>query len=66
MQNPIPFERLLVLLAQFIFMIFYAILYTISYKTAHRMIAYFEEEAVKSYTEYPALVESGQVENVLS
>ena len=45
-------------------MIFYAILYTISYKTAHRMIAYFEEEAVKSYTEYLALVESGKVENV--
>ena len=45
-------------------MIFYAILYTISYKTAHRMIAYFEEEAVKSYTEYLALAESGKVENV--
>jgi ubiquinol oxidase len=57
--QPNLFERLLVLLAQFIFMIFYAILYTVSYKTAHRMIAYFEEEAVKSYTEYLALVESG-------
>ena len=62
--KPNLFERLLVLLAQFIFMIFYAILYTISYKTAHRMIAYFEEEAVKSYTEYLALVENGDVENV--
>ena len=57
-------ERLLVLFAQLIFMIFYAILYTISYKTAHRMIAYFEEEAVKSYTEYLSLVENGDVENV--
>ena len=57
-------ERLLVLFAQLIFMIFYAILYTISYKTAHRMIAYFEEEAVKSYTEYLTLVENGDVENV--
>jgi ubiquinol oxidase len=28
------------------------------------MIAYFEEEAVRSYTDYLALVESGQVENV--
>ena len=62
--KPNLFERLLVLLAQFIFMIFYAILYTVSYKTAHRMIAYFEEEAVKSYTEYLALVENGDVENV--
>ena len=57
-------ERLLVLFAQLIFMIFYAILYVIDYKTAHRMIGYFEEEAVKSYTEYLAMVESGEVENV--
>ena len=62
--QPNIFERLLVLLAQFIFMIFYAILYAIDFKTAHRMIGYFEEEAVKSYTEYLALVESGDVENV--
>ena len=45
-------------------MIFYAVLYAIDFKTAHRMIGYFEEEAVKSYTEYLALVESGDVENV--
>ncbi len=57
-------ERLLVLFAQLIFMVFYAILYVIDYKTAHRMIGYFEEEAVKSYTEYLAMVESGEVENV--
>jgi ubiquinol oxidase len=57
-------ERLLVLLAQFIFMIFYALLYAIDYKTAHRMIGYFEEEAVRSYTDYLAMVESGVVENV--
>tara|TARA_B100000579_G_scaffold117546_4_gene94432 strand:+ start:27612 stop:28205 length:594 start_codon:yes stop_codon:yes gene_type:complete len=57
-------ERWLVLLAQAIFMIFYAILYIFDYKTAHRMIGYFEEEAVRSYTDYLALVESGAVENV--
>tara|TARA_B100002019_G_scaffold191805_1_gene165881 strand:- start:455 stop:1072 length:618 start_codon:yes stop_codon:yes gene_type:complete len=62
--QPNLFERLLVLLAQFIFMIFYAILYAIDFKTAHRMIGYFEEEAVKSYTEYLAMVENGEVENV--
>ena len=27
-------------------MLFYFLIYIISYKTAHRMIAYFEEEAV--------------------
>jgi ubiquinol oxidase len=57
-------ERLLVLIAQVIFMIFYFIIYIISYRLAHKMIAYFEEEAVRSYTDYLALVESGQVENV--
>lgn len=57
-------ERLLVLIAQIIFMIFYFIIYIISYRLAHKMIAYFEEEAVRSYTDYLALVESGQVENV--
>ena len=62
--NPNWFERMLVLLAQGIFMVFYFFLYIISYKTAHRMIAYFEEEAVKSYTDYLQLVENGSVENV--
>ena len=62
--QPNLFERLLVLLAQFIFMIFYAILYAIDFKTAHRMIGYFEEEAVKSYTEYLGMVKNGEVENV--
>ena len=28
------------------------------------MIGYFEEEAVKSYTEYLGMVENGEVENV--
>ena len=62
--QPNIFERLLVLLAQFIFMIFYAILYAIDFKTAHRMIGYFEDEAVKSYTEYLGMVKNGEVENV--
>ena len=62
--KPNWFERYLVLFAQLIFMIFYFMLYVIDYKTAHRMIAYFEEEAVKSYTDYLRLVESGEVENV--
>ena len=62
--KPNWFERYLVLFAQLIFMLFYLVLYVIDYKTAHRMIAYFEEEAVKSYTDYLGLVESGEVENV--
>ena len=62
--KPNWFERYLVLLAQLIFMIFYFIVYVVEFKTAHRMIAYFEQEAVKSYTEYLRLVEEGSIENV--
>ncbi|MAJ80962.1 MAG: oxidase [Porticoccaceae bacterium] len=62
--KPNFFERMLVVVAQVSFGIFYLILYLIDYKTAHKMIAYFEEEAVQSYTEYLALVESGATENV--
>ena len=62
--NPNWFERYLVLFAQAVFFIFYMILYMIDYKTAHRMIGYFEEEAVRSYTDYLAMVENGEVENV--
>ena len=62
--NPNWFERWLVLIAQFTFSIFYLVMYLVDNRTAHRMIAYFEEEAVLSYTEYLELVESGAMENV--
>tara|TARA_Y100000389_G_scaffold204638_1_gene258513 strand:- start:2893 stop:3468 length:576 start_codon:yes stop_codon:yes gene_type:complete len=62
--KPNIFERFLVLIAQLVFMIFYFIIYVVSYRLAHRMIAYFEEEAVRSYTDYLAMVETGQVQNV--
>ena len=62
--KPNLFERILVLLAQIIFMAFYFIIYIISYRLAHRMIAYFEEEAVRSYTDYLTMVENGEVPNV--
>ena len=35
-------------------------------RVAHRMVHYFEEEAVFSYTEYLRLVESGEVENIFA
>lgn len=62
--QPSKLERGLIVLAQFIFWHFYLIMYLISPRTAHMMTHYFEEEAVKSYTEYLALIESGQIENV--
>ena len=62
--KPNWFERWVVLIAQFTFSIFYLVMYLVDNRTAHRMVAYFEEEAVVSYTEYLKLVESGAMENV--
>ena len=62
--KPNLFERFLVITAQAIFMAFYLFMYIFFPKTSHRMIGYFEDEAVKSYTEYLELVESGKVENI--
>ena len=64
--KPNIFERYLVLLAQGIFFNFYFLMYIFFPRVAHRMVHYFEEEAVFSYTEYLRLVESGEVENILA
>ena len=39
-------------------------MYVFAPNTAHKMIAYFEEEAVRSYTEYLSLIAAGTIENV--
>ena len=62
--KPNYFERFIVLFSQMIFGLFYLFMYVIFTRTAHRMIGYFEDEAVKSYTEYLEMVESGKVENI--
>ena len=62
--KPNIFERLLVTSAQIVFGLFYLFMYVFFTRTAHRMIGYFEDEAVKSYTEYLELVESGKVANI--
>jgi ubiquinol oxidase len=62
--KPNWFERLLVLFAQFVFWHFYFILYVFFPKTAHRMIGYFENEAVVSYTSYLEEIDAGRVENI--
>jgi len=62
--KPSAFERILIVLAQGVFYNLFFLLYIISAKTAHRMVGYFEEEAVYSYTEYLAGIDSGQYENV--
>ena len=62
--RPSGFERAMVLLAQGVFFNFYFVLYLVAPVTAHRMIGYFEEEAVVSYTRYLAEIDAGRVENV--
>ena len=41
----------------------YSIIYLVSQRTAHRIVGYFEEEAVFSYTEYLKELESGRIED---
>jgi ubiquinol oxidase len=62
--RPSTAERLLILLAQGVFYNLFFLLYLISPKTAHRVVGYFEEEAVYSYTEYLAGVDNGTYPNV--
>ncbi|MDB9769890.1 alternative oxidase [Gammaproteobacteria bacterium] len=61
--KPNSIERFVVLSAQVVFGLFYLFMYVFFTKTAHRMIGYFEDEAVRSYTEYLEIVEAGKVEN---
>ncbi len=62
--QPNIFERSLVLFSQFLFGAFYLFMYVFFTKTAHRMIGFFEDEAVKSYSEYLKMIENGEIENV--
>lgn len=62
--QPSRFERLLVMLTQLVFYNAYFFLYLFSPRAAHRVVAYFEEEAVVSYTQYLAEVDAGRHENV--
>lgn len=62
--QPNFFERLLIMTAQLIFYNFYFFLYLLSPQTAHRVVGYFEEEAVVSYTQYLQEIDSGHQENV--
>ena len=61
--KPTLVERLIILFAQFIFIIMYLIIYIVSQRTAHRIVGYFEEEAVISYTEYLKEIDNGKIEN---
>lgn len=61
--KPNWFERALILLAQGLFFTGFLILYILSAKTAHRLVGYFEEEAVYSYSCYLAEIDKGAIDN---
>ena len=61
--KPTFIERFIIMLAQFIFIFTYGIIYLVSQRTAHRIVGYFEEEAVISYTEYLNELEAGTIED---
>jgi ubiquinol oxidase len=62
--KPTRFERLVILLAQWVFYVGFFLLYLLSSKTAHRVVGYFEEEAVLSYTLYLQEIDEGRSPNV--
>ena len=62
--KPTFIERIIIMMAQFIFILMYSIIYLLSQRTAHRIVGYFEEEAVISYTEYLKEIEDGKIENI--
>ena len=61
--KPTLFERLVILGVQWVFYVAFFLLYLISSKTAHRVVGYFEEEAVISYTHYLRELDEGRSRN---
>lgn len=62
--KPTLFERWVVLGVQWVFYLAFFVLYLVSARTAHRVVGYFEEEAVISYTHYLAEIDEGHSPNV--
>lgn len=62
--KPTLFERLVILGVQWVFYLAFFALYLISAKTAHRVVGYFEEEAVISYTLYLQEIDEGRSPNL--
>lgn len=62
--QPNRLERALILLGQGVFFNAYFVLYLLAPRVAHRVVGYLEEEAVISYTQYLAQIDSGAVANV--
>lgn len=62
--RPNRFERALILVTQGVFFNLYFLLYLLSPRTAHRLVGYFEEEAVVSYTRFLHAIDRGAIADV--
>jgi ubiquinol oxidase len=62
--QPNLFERFVILAVQWVFYLAFFALYLLSARTAHRIVGYFEEEAVISYTLYLKEIDEGRSPNV--
>ena len=62
--KPTLFERLVILGVQWVFYLAFFALYLVSPRTAHRIVGYFEEEAVISYTLYLKEIDEGRSPNL--
>lgn len=62
--QPSMVERGVIMVAQGLFYNAYFFMYLFAPRTAHRFVAYLEEEAVISYTHYLDAVDRGELENV--
>ncbi|HTI66289.1 MAG TPA: alternative oxidase [Caulobacteraceae bacterium] len=62
--KPTLFERFVVVAVQWVFYLLFFALYLVSSRTAHRVVGYFEEEAVISYTHYLAEIDEGRSPDV--
>ena len=62
--KPTMFERFVIVAVQWVFYLAFFALYLVSARTAHRVVGYFEEEAVISYTHYLAEIDEGRSANV--
>lgn len=62
--KPTLFERIVILGVQWVFYLAFFALYLVSARTAHRVVGYFEEEAVLSYTLYLNEIDDGRSPNV--
>jgi ubiquinol oxidase len=61
--KPNLFERFVILAVQWVFYLAFFALYLVSARTAHRIVGYFEEEAVISYTLYLREIDEGRSAN---